>query len=256
MTRAQAQLRRLYWIDAALQRGEFPNAPDLARDLGVSRATVHQDVRVLRETYRAPLTFDPTKGGYGYGHPFRPELPQLPAEEAIELARAILRRGQLADSALGDSLHRLRAALGSLLPGGDGPSAGKAAVAAGDALPEPATPGKAATGVAVRTRRVTSDRAGGGRGDEVSMLVRFDPAATRAVLDSGFFAPRDVQLLTNGGFEATVTTSDPDAFLLSLVQWAPHFAIAAPPWARRRLPQLLRRLIRQLEARKTKRRKR
>jgi len=243
MTRAQAQLRRLYWIDAALQRGEYPNAPHLARELGVSPATVHEDVRMLRETYRAPLSFDPTKRGYGYGHPFRPELPQLPAEEAIELATALLRRGQLADSALGDSLRRLREALGSLLPGGEGASAGKAAVGVGATAAAAAAPARGPLPAA---------RAKASPGDQVPILVRFDPAATRAVLDSGFFAPRDVQLLTNGGFEATVTTSDPDALLLSLLQWAPHFAIAGPPWARRRLPQLLRRLVRQFEDRKVK----
>ena len=83
MKQASAQLRRLYWIDAALQSGEFPSAVALARDLGVSRGTIHRDLQVLRSTYRAPLTFDPTRSGYAYGHAFRPGLPDLPAEEAI-----------------------------------------------------------------------------------------------------------------------------------------------------------------------------
>jgi predicted DNA-binding transcriptional regulator YafY len=261
MTRAQAQLRRLYWIDAALQRGEYPNAPGLAQELGVSRTTLHQDLRALRETYRAPLTFDPTKGGYGYGHPFRPELPHLPAEEAIDLATTLLRRGQLADSALGDSLRRLRESLGGLLPAGDAAAAGKPAVVDAGAMAAGARSSRTAsergTTRSPGARRAgTSGAVGSGTSERVSILVRFDPAATRAVLDSGFFAPHDVQLLTNGGFEATVTTDDPDAFLLSLLQWAPHFAVAGPPWARRRLPQLLRRLVRQLEERKASRRKR
>jgi predicted DNA-binding transcriptional regulator YafY len=281
MTRAHAQLRRLYWIDAALQRDEYPNATELARELGVSRGTLHRDLQTLREQHRAPLTFDPTKNGYGYGHPFRPELPQLPAEEAIGLATAILARGQLAESALGDALRRLREELADLLPAGDPTLSARAAVTGGSAtmagaaptrtLPERPAPRPGASrrtvppggrgsgpGVGSGTNSGAASRAkaGSGPGDPIAVLVRFDPAATRAVLDCGFFAPREVQLLTNGGFEATVTTTDPDAFLLSLLQWAPHFVIAGPPWARRRLPQLLRRLVRQLEDRKSRRRKR
>src|SRR4030042_189091 len=163
MSRVQAQLRRLYWIDAALQQGDYPNGPALAREMSISAGTLHHDLRILREKYRAPLTYDPTRGGFGYGHPFRPELPPLPLEDAIELAAA-RRRGD----------------------------------AGGTRAKE--------------------------QGDAVSIRLRFDPAGARSALDSGLFAPREVQLLTGGGFEATVTTSDPATFLLRLLPWAPPVA--------------------------------
>jgi len=250
MSRSQAQLRRLYWIDAALQQGDYPNGPALAREMSISAGTLHHDLRILREKYRAPLTYDPTRGGFGYGHPFRPELPPLPLEDAIELAAALLGRSRLGDCVLGDSLRRWRERLAELVPGPDG-------------APSPGPPAGGAAPGRVRPERAAARRrgdAGGARakeqGDAVSIRLRFDPAGARSALDSGLFAPREVQLLTGGGFEATVTTSDPDTFLLSLLQWAPHFAVAGPPWARQRLPQLLRRALRQIEGRKPQRRKR
>ncbi len=247
MSRAQAQLRRLYWIDAALQQGDYPNGPALAREMSISPGTLHHDLRTLREKYRAPLTYDPTRGGFGYGHPFRPELPPLPLEDAIELAASLLSRSRLGDCVLGDSLRRWRERLAELVPGPEG-----APSRAGDSSPPAAAAARA------RPERAAPRRRGEGPGaqrDAVSIRLRFDPAG-RGALDSGLFAPREVQLLTGGGFEATVTTSDPDTFLLSLLQWAPHFAVAGPPWARQRLPQLLRRALRQIEGRKPKRRKR
>lgn len=255
MNRGQPQLRRLYWIDAALQQGDYPSAPDLAQELAVAAGTLRGDLRVLRETYRAPITFDPTRGGFCYGHAFRPQLPPLPLEAALELAEALPHDGPRADCALGDTLQAWRERLEATWP------------AAGPDRP----PGKtqsAGTSWSARGRREgpaprASGRrkakpAGGPAGAEdgsVAIRLRFDPAATRPALDSGIFSPGEVQLLTGGGFEATVATGDPDAFLLSLVQWAPHFAVVGPPWARQRLPQLLRRVLRQIEPGAPRRRK-
>ncbi len=251
MARTHSRLRRLYWIDAALRQGDSPSAASLARELGVARGTIHRDLQILREQYRAPLTYDPSKGVYTYGHPFRPELPGLPAEEALDLAHLILRRGQLRDSALGDSLRVLREQICGLLPG-EPAAARTSRNAPGGSPADGGSTGPAADAGEPRAWRRPAE--GATSEDTVSILLRFDPTLTRQVLDSGFFAPREVQLLTNGGFEATVVTQDPDAFLLSLLRWAPHFDIVGPPWVRRRLPQLLRRLLRQLEGRKPRRR--
>jgi predicted DNA-binding transcriptional regulator YafY len=194
MKQAHRQLCRLYWIDAALQRQPGPNAASLARELGVSRSTIHRDLQLLRSEYRAPLSFDPTAGAYGYARPFRPDLPTLPAEEA-----------------LGTYLRQYRERKGA--------SAGKQ----------------------VRTRA-----------DAVLVAVRFDRSVAKEVLASGLIERHQMQMLTDGGIEAHVAVRNPDSLLLDLLRWAPNFDVTAPPWVRRRLPQLLRRLLRQLEGRSKK----
>lgn len=225
MASSHAQLRRLYWIDAAIQRMEYPNASDLATDLAVSPGTIRRDIQLLRTQYRAPVTYDPSQGGYTYGHQARPELPNLPAEEAIELARVLFKRGEIGASALGECLLNLLRQLSQLLPGDEiKPSAQRA------------TP-------FVRRRPAKQV-------EPVTLHLRFDAAVVREVLEAGIFRRSEVQLLTTGGCEATVQTGDPDAMLLGLLQWAPHFEIAGPPWARRRLLQLLRRLQKQMQPRK------
>lgn len=225
MASSHAQLRRLYWIDAAIQRLEYPNATALAAELAVSPGTIRRDIQMLRTQYRAPVTYDPSQGGYSYGHRARPELPNLPAEEAIELARVLFRRGEIGASALGECLLSLLRQLSQLLPDDQIKPVG-----------ERAKP---------HLRHHPAKQA-----DPVTLHLRFDAAVVREVLDAGIFTRSEVQLLTTGGCEATVHTADPDALLLGLLQWAPHFEIAGPPWARRRLQQLLRRLLKQMQPRK------
>ena len=254
MKRSVLQIRRLYWIDAALRRGEFPTTAGLARELGISRGTVYRDLQALRIRYKAPITFDPSRGGYAYGRAFRPDLPHLSAEEAIELAQGIFKRGPIPDSALAQGLMLLLRQVAHLLPNvGESPAGAsgteKAPVAASGASGwrDSARGSGAATGASAGARRPRS---------RVTVHLRFDQSVAREVLQSGLFRKGEVQLLTDGGVEAAVTTRDPEPLLFDLLRWAPHFEVAGPPWVRRRLPQILRRLLRQMEARKTTRRRR
>ncbi|MCK4302696.1 MAG: WYL domain-containing protein [Candidatus Eisenbacteria sp.] len=266
----RSQLRRFYWIDAALQGGEFPSAPVLARDLGVSPGTIHRDVQSLRSKFRAPITFSPTQRGYAYGRPFRPSLPDLPAEESIGMARNLLRRGEIGESALGESLQRLLQQISHLLPvvpphpAADHPAADHPAAdhpaADHPAADHPAAGTRARTASKTPARGIGSRRPStarrpakrdsdgqSGEAGPVTILLRFDRTVAPEVLRAGLFHHSEIQLLTDGGIEATATADDPDSFLLDLLRWAPNFEIAGPPWIRRRLPQLLRRLLKQIK---------
>ncbi len=228
------QLHRLYRIDAALQRDEFPSGPALAKALGVSRGTIHRDLQILREAFRAPITFDPSRGGYAYGRAFSPELPDMPTEEAIELARGLFRRGDAVQGALGETLVRRLQQLSRVLPE--------------EAAAVPPAP---STHPPLRRTRPQAHAS-----PVATVRIRFDRTVTPEILEAGFFRRGELQLLTNGGSEASVEVADADAFLLDLLRWAPHFEIAGPPWVRRRLPLLLRRLLKQVGARQKPGRKR
>lgn len=269
MKRARQQLRRLYWIDAALQREPGPNAAGLARELGVSRDTIYRDLQALRTEYRAPLRFDPTEGAYSYARPFRPNLPALPAEEALGLARNLVKQGEIRESALAECLHRFTEQFADLFPGdlpaaatrlasapqeGASDQAAAARPAAGTPSPEASLP--LPLGKSLRRYHPPIQDGRGRRGgrkkparESTTVLLRFDRSVAREVLGSGLFERREMQLLTDGGLEARIVVTDPDTLLLDLLHWAPNFEVAHPPWVRRRLPQLLRRLVRQLDAR-------
>lgn len=247
MSPARLAIRRLYWIDVILQRGDRPNAPRLARELDVSRSTVHRDMAILRDDFKAPVTYDPEVGGFLYGHPCRPNLPGLTAEEALELARALRKSGEIAGTALEHELLRLRERLRQFLPEPAGDDAPRSAEDPSDPTPELG-----------RARRLAPNgRSGRGREERApatAVLVRFDPPAGADLLRTGLLRREEVQLLTDGGLETTLTTRDPDALLLDLLPWAPHFEIASPAWVRRRLPVLLRRLLRHWDRRPARRR--
>jgi len=247
MSPARLVIRRLYWIDAILQRGERPNAPRLARELDVSRSTVQRDLASLRDDFKAPVTYDPEVGGFLYGHACRPNLPSLTAEEALELARALRKTGEIAGTALEHELLRLRERLRQLLPEAareDGPRATGESSSAATELG--------------RARRLTPNgRAGRGHEDRspvTAVRVRFGPPGGAELLRAGLLRREEVQLLTDGGLETTLSTRDPDALLLDLLPWAPHFEIASPAWVRRRLPVLLRRLLRHWDLKPARRR--
>jgi predicted DNA-binding transcriptional regulator YafY len=242
MNAARQAIRRLYWIDAILQRGDRPNAPGLAKELGVSRSTIHRDLATLRDEFKTPLLYDPEVGGFLYGHPCRPELPPLSAEEAMELAHALRKTGEIAGTALEHALVALRDRLHQLLTG----AIPGAPVATSTETAEP-------NGELGRARRLTgAGRPARTRDDRTpvtTVVVRFDATAGADLLHAGLLRREEAQLLTDGGVETTLTTRDPDALLLDLLPWAPHFEIGGPAWVRRRLPVLLRRLLRHWDRR-------
>jgi len=247
MKRAHETLRRLYWIDAALRDEEKPGATRLAADLGVSRGTICRDMARLRDEFKAPIIFDPSTKIFVYGRAFVPELPDLPFDEALALGRALRRRASLAGTALEMSLRRQTAGVQALL-------AAPAPASAPGPTPAPRPAGFAAS-TGRRARARLGERIGPGTpADEpLAIKLRFDASVVSELLEQGFLRRRDVQLLTDGGVEAEVTTRDPDALLLDLLRWAPHFEIAGPAWIRRRLPALLRGLLRRWEPRRPRR---
>jgi predicted DNA-binding transcriptional regulator YafY len=247
MSAARHAIRRLYWIDVILQRGDRPNAPRLARELDVSRSTVHRDMAILRDDFKAPVTYDPEVGGFLYGHACRPSLPGLSAEEALELARALRKSGGIAGTALEHELLRLREKLQRFLPA---PDAAGAEPEARDVSDREAELGRARR-LSMNSRAVPRPE---DRSAVTAVVVRFDPTAGADLLQVGRLRREEVQLLTDGGLETTLNTRDPDALLLDLLPWAPHFEIAAPAWVRRRLPVLLRRLLRHWDRRPRSRR--
>lgn len=234
------QLRRLYWIDVAFQWGNHPSAPRLARELSVSRGTIHRDLQTLRTEYHAPVAFDPTQGGYSYTRSFLPDLPDLLAEEMIEMAAVLIRTGNISGSALASSLQRLGERIDQLLPQSRPlaePDRDSQIAASRTSQSDPADalanepPPLAATGEI--------------EAEPVEIHLRFGQAIAAQVLSAHIFKRNEVQLLTDGGIEVFITTSFPDEFLRSLLRWAPDFEVANPPWIRRKLPQLLERILKQ-----------
>ncbi len=236
-------LWRLYWIDAILQRGAEPNATHLAHQIGISRSTVQRDLERLRQEFKAPITFDPPDRGYRYASGSSPELPELPLEEALELGRRLRATGDLGDCALARLMNRRLNELLDLVPaaGLDAPG------------PAPSAEGAARVPESPRARRTRLGQSAGlpaaPRKAPVSVVLRFDRVAALELFKAGALRREEVQFLTDGGFETSVSTRDPDALLLELLRWAPHFEIARPAWIRRRLPSLLRRLLRRWEPR-------
>ncbi|MBP6875853.1 MAG: WYL domain-containing protein [Candidatus Eisenbacteria bacterium] len=240
-------LKRLYWIDASLQREECLSAQALAAQIGVVRSTVHRDIARLSSAYKAPVIFDASLRGFRYGHPFVPQLPDLPVADALELGRALARQGSLQGTAFEAMARRLFEPLAELLR-----SAGEAKSEA--ETPEAGKPGnvphpRPTASAPVSSRLGERVRPGCQRFEEaVVVRIRFDAAAAQPLLSERFLRREQAQFLTDGGMEATVETRDPDALLLDLLRWAPHFEIAHPAWVRRRLPTLLRTLLRHWEA--------
>lgn len=248
MRRALEALRRLYWIDAALRHDQRPTAARLAVALAVSRGTIYRDLARLRDEFKVPVIFDPSSGGFHYGREVALDLPDLPFETALALARSLHRQGWLAGSAIEGLLRRQWEATQALVTGEARAGATEPGATAPGATAPP--PGEAPATAARRARQRLGERVGldaGSRPEPTDVRLRFDHASVPALLAGGFLRRKDVQFLTDGGIEAQITTRDPDALLLDLLRWAPHFEIASPAWIRRRLPVLLRALLRHWE---------
>ena len=61
--------RHVLLIDQQVRSGRAPNCRRLAEELEVSRRTVLRDVDFMRYDLRAPIEYDPAKGGYVYTEP-------------------------------------------------------------------------------------------------------------------------------------------------------------------------------------------
>jgi len=244
MPLSPAALRRLYWIDATLQREECLNAHHLAKALGVSPDTIRRDLTRLRDEYKAPVIYDPSRGGFRYGHACIPDLPDLALSDVLELGRALRRRDGSEGTAFERMAARLVEGLLSVLPdaalakiAARGPRRGNAQAPSSESTRLERGAAGRRLGEGVRSPRPELE-------EPVTVRLRFDAAAGAELIKGGYLRREEAQLLTDGGLEASVSTQDPDALLLELLRWAPHFEIAGPAWVRRRLPTLLRGLLR------------
>jgi predicted DNA-binding transcriptional regulator YafY len=86
---------RLQTIVTEIQRGRFPNKPDLARLIERNPRTVQRDLEQLRNTWQAPLEFDRERNGFSFTDP-QWKLPDLKLTEGELIyfftAERILRR--------------------------------------------------------------------------------------------------------------------------------------------------------------------
>ncbi|MCR4790795.1 MAG: WYL domain-containing protein [Treponemataceae bacterium] len=57
---------RILEMDKLIRNGEYPNSTTFKKLWGISRSTVSRYIEFLRDTYQAPLEFDPIKNGYYY----------------------------------------------------------------------------------------------------------------------------------------------------------------------------------------------
>ncbi len=87
-----AQTERLYWIDAEIRAGRYPNARSVAERFEVSLRTAYADRDYLRERLHAPLTYDRRRGGWTYSD----TIYSLPFLALAEPEAAALRRSLLA----------------------------------------------------------------------------------------------------------------------------------------------------------------
>jgi len=87
-----SQTKRLYWIDAQIRSGRYPNAAAVSETFGVSRRTAFADRDYLIHSLGAPLVLDRARGGWAYAE----TTYVLPFLAMSESEAAALRRSLLA----------------------------------------------------------------------------------------------------------------------------------------------------------------
>src|SRR4051794_2430355 len=77
---SRAPIERITQIHAAIQRGKFPNATELAAELEVSTKSIARDLGFMRERMKLPLAYDNQEFGYYYTEEVR-NLPNIHVTE-------------------------------------------------------------------------------------------------------------------------------------------------------------------------------
>jgi predicted DNA-binding transcriptional regulator YafY len=86
-----SQTERLYWIDAQIRSGQYPNAQAVCERFGVRRRTAYADRDYLVRKLHAPLVYDRTHDGWTYTDTtFTLPFLVLSRSEAAGLRRALL----------------------------------------------------------------------------------------------------------------------------------------------------------------------
>jgi predicted DNA-binding transcriptional regulator YafY len=97
-----SNVERIYWLDAQIREGLYPNVEKLMERYGIKLRTARDDAAYLKNRLRAPLRHNRRYGGWEYTDPFYP-LPFL----ALSVPEA-------------DTLRRTLDAALTYLPPGDG----------------------------------------------------------------------------------------------------------------------------------------
>lgn len=109
---------RMNRIHFAIKSGRYPNVPELARTLEVSRRTVERDLSYMRDLFNAPFEYDRRRRGYFYTEPGY-TMPQTELSEgevaALMVAARMLAQGYDTPTAI--VAERALKRIISLLPG-------------------------------------------------------------------------------------------------------------------------------------------
>jgi predicted DNA-binding transcriptional regulator YafY len=62
----RTSLPRIYFIDARIASGQYPNTAGLAREYEVSESTISRDIELMRDRLHAPIEYDALRRGYYY----------------------------------------------------------------------------------------------------------------------------------------------------------------------------------------------
>ncbi len=107
---------RLYQIHGLLSEGKYPNCPSIAKHLEVSVRTAERDIDRLRDLFRAPIQYDPSRRGYYYTEPFQLPPIRLGDGEAIALFLGQRLLAQCKGTPFEQFVHRAMAKIRILLP--------------------------------------------------------------------------------------------------------------------------------------------
>jgi len=110
---------RIYWIDARIRAGHYPNAEDVCRQFEVHRRTVYSTLHHMRTRLHAPIRFDRARNGWTYTDAtFVLPYLVLPVREAAALRRSALAAREYLGAEDAELLGLLIEKLGPYLPGG------------------------------------------------------------------------------------------------------------------------------------------
>ncbi|HOF86789.1 MAG TPA: WYL domain-containing protein, partial [Armatimonadota bacterium] len=116
MTTSRPSLSRLFLIHQAIAAREYPSLEDLAELCGVTARTIKRDLRMLRDAFRAPLTYFRAHNGYAYATPFNLSAPPLSEGELLALCFTITMAAAMGQTPFAPALRRSAEKLRAMLP--------------------------------------------------------------------------------------------------------------------------------------------
>lgn len=111
----QLYLERLFWFDAEVRRGRYPNASKLAGKFELCRKTAQRSIVHFRDRLQVPVEYCGTRKGYYYRESYELSMQQLTESELFAL---LVSKKLLSDAAagpLGEEISHLADRLGTVL---------------------------------------------------------------------------------------------------------------------------------------------